>query len=413
MRAPAGAAVVDGKGLHVTPGIIDCHSHIAISRGVNEGSHAITAEVRVGDVLDPIDIDIYRQLGGGVTSANLLHGSANPIGGQNQVIKLRWGGLAEDLKFADAMPGVKFALGENVKQSNRERGGTRYPQTRMGVEEIIRDRFRAAVEYEAAARRKGPLPFRRDLQLEALSEIVTNKRLIHCHSYRQDEVLAMLRVANEFKIRIGTLQHILEGYKVAGEIGRAGVGASSFADWWAYKVEAFDAIPDNAAMMHSQGVLTSINSDSPDLARRLNTEAAKTMKWGGLSADEALKLVTIYPAKQLRIEAKTGSLEAGKDADFVIWSANPLSNYARANQTWIDGRKYFDRAEDAEARKSLAAQREALVQKALAERVKEIGKPKDDEKKKGEEKTPSEKEGGEPTSHAYDAGRDHYSCRHD
>lgn len=412
-RAPAGAAVVDGKGMHVTPGIIDCHSHIAISRGVNEGSHAITAEVRVGDVLDPIDIDIYRQLGGGVTTANLLHGSANPIGGQNQVIKLRWGGLGEDLKVADAMPGVKFALGENVKQSNRERANTRYPQTRMGVEEIIRDRFRAAVEYDAASKRKEPLPFRRDLQLEALSEIVNNKRLIHCHAYRQDEVLAMLRVANEFKIRIGTLQHILEGYKVAGEIAKAGVGASSFADWWAYKVEAWDAIPDNAAMTHSQGVLTSINSDSADLARRLNTEAAKTMKWGGLSAEEALKMVTIYPARQLRIEAKTGSLEAGKDADFVIWSANPLSNYAHVKQTWIEGRKYFDRAEDAEMRKGIAAQREALVQKALTERVKDIGKPKEDEKKKDEdEKTPTEKE-GEPTSDAYDDGGDDYSCRHD
>jgi imidazolonepropionase-like amidohydrolase len=414
LRAPAGAAVVEGKGLHVTPGIIDCHSHIAISRGVNEGSHAVTAEVRVGDVLDPIDIDIYRQLGGGVTTANLLHGSANPIGGQNQVIKLRWGGLAEDLKFADAMPGVKFALGENVKQSNRDRPSSRYPQTRMGVEEIMRDRFRAALEYDAASKRKDPLPFRRDLQLEALAEIVTNKRLIHCHAYRLDEILAFLNVANEFKIRPGTLQHILEGYKVAGEIAKAGVGASSFADWWAYKVEAWDAIPDNAAMMHSQGVLTSINSDSPDLARRLNTEAAKSIKWGGLSPEEALKLVTIYPAKQLRIDAKTGSLEAGKDADFAIWSAHPLSNYAHVKQTWIEGRKYFDRAEDAEARKGFAAQREALVQKALAERVKEIGKPREDEKKKDrEEKTPSEKEGEEPTRDAYNDGRDQYSCRHD
>ena len=412
-KAPGGVPTIDGKGLHVTPGIIDCHSHIAISRGVNEGSHAITCEVRIGDVLDPTDIDIYRQLGGGVTAANLLHGSANPIGGQNQVMKLRWGALPEELKIADAMPGVKFALGENVKQSNwGERFTSRYPQTRMGVEEIMRDRFRAAQEYDAASKRKDPLPFRRDLQLEALSEIVNNKRLIHCHSYRQDEILAFLNLTNEFKIRVGTLQHILEGYKVADAIAKAGAGASSFADWWGYKFEVYDAIPDNAAIMQAQGVLTTVNSDSNDLARRLNTEAAKSMKWGGVSPEDALKLVTINAAKQLRIEAKTGSLEAGKDADFVIWSGHPLSNYAHAKQTWIDGRKYFDRAEEAEAQKTYTAQREALVQKALGERVKEMGKPKEDEKKKDEEKKPSEKE-GDPTIELYGHGGDHYSCRHE
>jgi imidazolonepropionase-like amidohydrolase len=398
LKLPAGGSVIDGKGVHVTPGIVDCHSHTAISKGVNEGSHAVTCEVRIGDVIDATDIDIYRELAGGVTAANVLHGSANPIGGQNQVIKFRWGALPEEMKFADAMPGVKFALGENVKQSNwGDKFKTRYPQTRMGVEQLIRDRFRAALEYDAAQKKKDGLPPRRDLQLEALLEIVNGKRLIHCHSYRQDEVLMLLRVATEFKIKIGTLQHILEGYKIADEIAKHGAGGSTFADWWAYKWEAFDAIPDNAAMMQSRGVLTSVNSDSGDLARRLNTEAGKSTKYAGMSADEALKMVTIYPARQLHIEAKTGSLEPGKDADFVIWSGNPLSNYTNVKQTWIDGRKYFDRAEDMEARKTFAAQREALIQKALPERLKELGagggKEGDSKDKKPEDKE------AKPTAH--------------
>lgn len=388
LKAPGGAPVVDGKGMHITPGIVDCHSHTAISRGVNESSHAVTCEVRIGDVVDATDIDLYYQLAGGVTSANLLHGSANPMGGQNQVIKFRWGALPEELKFAEAMPGVKFALGENVKQSNwGDKFKTRYPQTRMGVEQIMRDRFRAALEYDAALKKKQGPPVRRDLQLEAISEILSGKRLIHCHSYRQDEILAFLGVAREFKIKVATLQHILEGYKVADVMAKDGVGGSTFADWWGYKFEVYDAIPDNAAMMHGQGVLTTVNSDSADLARRLNTEAAKSMKYGGLTPEEALKMVTINSARQLHIEAKTGSLETGKDADFVIWSGNPLSNYASVKQTWIDGRKYFDRAEDLEARKTFAAQREALVQKALTERLKEIGSGKDDDSdKKGDEK---------------------------
>ncbi len=400
LKAPAGASVVDGKNMHVTPGIVDCHSHTAISKGVNEGTHAVTCEVRIGDVVDATDMDIYRELAGGVTAANLLHGSANPIGGQNQVIKFRWGALPEELKFAGAMPGVKFALGENVKQSNwGDNFTTRYPQTRMGVEQLIRDRFRAAQEYDAAWKNKSGLPPRRDLQLEALSEIVSGKRLIHCHSYRQDEVLAFLQLATEFKIKVGTLQHILEGYKIADRIAAHGAGGSTFADWWGYKFEAFDAIPDNASIMQSRGVLTSVNSDSGDLARRLNTEAAKSMKYGGISAEDALKLITINPAKQLHIDAKTGSLEVGKDADLVVWNGNPLSNYTRVEQTWIDGRKYFDRAEDTEAQKSFAAQREALVQKALTERVKELAKGGDE--KKDNEKKPDG---------VYRNGADRYEC---
>jgi imidazolonepropionase-like amidohydrolase len=404
LKVPAGAAVIDAKGAHVTPGIVDCHSHTAISKGVNEGSHAVTCEVRIGDVIDATDIAIYRELAGGVTAANILHGSANPIGGQNQVIKFRWGALPEELKFADAMPGVKFALGENVKQSNwGDKFTTRYPQTRMGVEQLIRDRFRAALEYDTALKKKDGLPPRRDLQLEALLEVLNGKRLIHCHSYRQDEVLMLLRLASEFKIKIGTFQHILEGYKIADEIAKHGAGASTFADWWAYKWEAFDAIPDNAAMMHGRGIVTSVNSDSGDLARRLNTEAAKSTKYGSLPAAEALKLVTIYPACQLHIDAKTGSLEPGKDADFVIWSGNPLSNYTSVKQTWIDGRKYFDRAEDAEALKTFAAQREALIQKALPERVKELGSGGKDGDSK--DKKPDDKESKHPA--AYQEHREH------
>jgi imidazolonepropionase-like amidohydrolase len=419
LKAPSGAPVVDGKGLHVTPGIIDCHSHTAISRGVNEGSHAVTCEVRIGDVIDATDIGLYRELAGGVTAANVLHGSANPMGGQNQVIKFRWGALPEELKFADATPGVKFALGENVKQANwGDKFKTRYPQTRMGVEQLMRDRFRAAQEYDAASKKKTGLPPRRDLQLEAILEILNGKRLIHCHSYRQDEILAFLGVAREFKIKVGTLQHILEGYKVADVMAKDGVGGSTFADWWGYKFEVYDAIPDNAAMMNGQGVLTTVNSDSADLARRLNTEAAKSMKYGGLTPEEALKLVTINSAKQLRIDARTGSLENGKDADFVIWSGNPLSNYARVQQTWIDGRRYFDRAEDAEARKSFAAQREALVQKALVERLKEIGPGKEGDSDKKDDKEPPkisahEQHRERELEPIYGNGHDKHTCTED
>ena len=419
LKAPGGAMVVDGKGMHVTPGIIDCHSHTAISRGVNESSHAVTCEVRIGDVIDPTDIGLYRELAGGVTTANVLHGSANPMGGQNQVIKFRWGASAEELKFADAMPGVKFALGENVKQANwGDKFRTRYPQTRMGVEQIMRDRFKAAQEYDAALKKKSALPVRRDLQLEAISEILSGKRIIHCHSYRQDEVLAFLSLAREFKIKVGTLQHILEGYKVADVMAKDGVGGSTFADWWGYKFEVIDAIPDNAAMMNGQNVLVSVNSDSGDLARRLNTEAAKSTKYGGLSPEDALKLVTINAAKQLRIDAKVGSLENGKDADFVLWTGNPLSNYTRVQQTWIDGRKYFDRVEDTEARKNFATQREALVQKVLVERLKEISSGKEGDGEKKDDKEPPkisawEKHREHELAPIYGDGSDKHTCMGD
>lgn len=367
---PEGAIVVDAAGMHLTPGIIDCHSHMATDGGVNEATQAITAEVRIGDFIDANDINIYRQLAGGVTSSNILHGSANPIGGQNQVIKLRWGMPSEELKFREAPPGVKFALGENVKQSNwGEKFNSRYPQSRMGVEQIFRDAFSAAKDYQKqqdkwAAVHTG-LPPRRDLELDALAEVVSGKRWIHCHSYRQDEILALIRVCDDHKIKIGTLQHILEGYKVADAMAKHGVMGSSFSDWWAYKFEVFDAIPYNGSLMYKAGVIVSFNSDDQELARHLNHEAAKAMKYGGVSEEEALKFVTMNPAKQLRIDQYVGSLEPGKQADFVLWSSSPLSTLSRCEQTWIDGRKYFDRAEAQSGRVERNKMRTALMRKIL------------------------------------------------
>lgn len=373
LPVPPDAIVVDGSAFEVSPGLIDCHSHMATDSGVNEATQAVTAEVRIGDFVNAEDVTIYRQLAGGLTSANVLHGSANPIGGQNQVIKLRWGGLYDDLKFKEAPAGIKFALGENVKQSNAPTGATarpaRYPQSRMGVEQIFRDRFNAAKEYdrERKAWLAAPqgLPPRRDLELDALAEILRGERWIHCHSYRQDEILALLRVLEDYGITIGSLQHILEGYKVADAIAKHGGTASSFSDWWAYKLEVYDAIPHNGALMHQLGIAVSFNSDDAELGRHMNHEAAKAVKYGGVEPHEALKFVTLNPAKQLRIDAYVGSLEPGKHADFVLWSGSPLSLKARCEQTWIDGRKYFDRQEDLVARQSDRELHRKLIQKVL------------------------------------------------
>lgn len=365
--AEGASHVIDGEGKHVTPGLLDAHSHIAISRGVNEDTHAVTVEVRIGDVIDPTDIGIYRQLAGGLTTSNVLHGSANPMGGQNQVIKLRWGMGAEGLKFAGAKPGVKFALGENVKQSNwGANSNSRYPQTRMGVEQIMKDTFLAARNYEQQRASGSRAPFRRDLRLDAALEILHGERIVHIHSYRQDEILMFVRLAEQFKFTVGTFQHVLEGYKVADAIAGIHAGGSSFSDWWAYKFEVYDAIPFNGAIMHNAGIVTSFNSDDAELGRRMNTEAAKAVKYGGVPEEIALQFVTLNPAKQLRIDDRVGSLEVGKDADFVIWSGHPLSTYSRAEQTWIDGVRYFSLEDDAALRQATADERQRLIAKALA-----------------------------------------------
>jgi len=370
ITAPKDAVVIDATGKHLTPGLIDCHSHTAAA-SINEGGQAITCETRIEDVLNSDDIWIYRQLAGGTTMANVLHGSANPIGGQNSVVKWRWGSLPEDLLMQGAPAGVKFALGENVKRSNSTLpAGTqaRYPATRMGVEQIIRDRFKAAQDYERVwkdwEKDRSRIPPRRDLELDALAEMLSGKRLTHSHSYRQDEILMLIRVAEEFGIKIATFQHVLEGYKVAEVIAKHGAGASTFSDWWAYKMEVWDAIPGNGPLMHKQGVVVSYNSDNSQLASRLNWEAAKTLEYG-LSEEEALNFVTMNPARQLKIDGRVGSLEPGKDADFTLWSGNPLSTFTKCEQTWVDGKKYFDLQENEKMEKEIERQRAALVQKIL------------------------------------------------
>ncbi|RMH25261.1 MAG: hypothetical protein D6693_09040 [Planctomycetota bacterium] len=381
--------VIDARGKHVTPGLIDAHSHTGIDGGVNEGTHAVTSEVRIADVIDPDDIGWYRELAGGLTAANQLHGSANPIGGQNSVVKLRWGApTADAMRLEGAPPGIKFALGENVKQSNwGDNFRTRYPQTRMGVETIIRDRFLAAREYAdawdryhrlSATEQARTAPPRRDLQLEALVEILDGERLVHCHSYRQDEILMLTRVARDFGFRIGTFQHVLEGYKVAEAIKEHAVGGSTFSDWWAYKFEVIDAIPYNGAIMTEVGVPVSFNSDSNELARRLNTEAGKAVKYGRVPPAEAIKFVTYNPALQLGIEDRVGSLEPGKDADFVVWSGDPLSYFSRAERTFVDGRELYSLERYAAMRDRDQAEKQRIIQKILAKKGKKKGGAKPD-----------------------------------
>ncbi len=366
----AGARVIDGTGKHLTPGIIDEHSHIA-AMSINEGAQSVTSEVRVGDNMNPEDINIYRQLSGGVTTSHILHGSANTIGGQTQLIKLRWGASDDGIKFAGADPFIKFALGENVKRTTAVLGNNRFPDTRMGVEEMLTDAFDRAADYQKAL--KANPNTRRDLELEAISNIMNNKLFITCHSYVQTEITYAMRVIEKFKnkgydFKVNTFTHILEGYKVADKMKAHGASAATFSDWFNYKTEVQDATGYNAAIMQRVGVNTIINSDDAEMARRLNQEAGKIVKYGGVSEDEAFKMVTLNPAKALHIDNKVGSIKVGKDADVVLWTDNPLSIYAKSLYTIVDGTVFFDRTKDAEKSKAVATERAKLIQKMLGEK---------------------------------------------
>jgi imidazolonepropionase-like amidohydrolase len=358
------ARVIDGTGKHLSPGIIDEHSHIAAA-SINEGAQSVTSEVRIQDNLNPEDINIYRQLSGGVTTSHILHGSANTIGGQTQLIKLRWGANAQGLMFEGADGFIKFALGENVKRSSSTQANPRFPDTRMGVEQVLDDAFSRAKEYEAL-KKKGGSGFRKDLEMEALVEIMNKKRFITCHSYVQSEITAMMRVAEKYGFVLNTFTHILEGYKVADKMKAHGAAASTFSDWWNYKMEVVDAIPQNAAIMTKVGLNVAINSDDAEMARRLNHEAAKSVKYGGMSEEDALKMVTINPAKMLHVDKQTGSIAVGKDADLVLWSDNPLSIYAKAEYTIVDGTVFFDREKDKKLREDLQAEKQRLIKKIAA-----------------------------------------------
>lgn len=367
LTAAAGAQIIDATGKFVTPGIIDCHSHSMVDGSVNEFSYSVTSMTRVRDVLNPKDIAIYRALAGGVTSANILHGSANSIGGQNSTVKFKFGRPIEEFPIADAPPGIKFAMGENPKRTHvqLQPGQTpRYPRTRMGVLETMRDAFLRARDYKQAwadyKAGKTRVPPRRDIELEPIVEILEGKRLVHAHGYRSDEHLNLLLLADEFGFKVATLQHGLEAYKIAPEIAKRGTGVSIFTDSWSYKLEAYDAIPYNAAILWKAGVVVSINSDSDERMRRLNLDAAKVMKYGGVPEEEALKMITLNPAKQLGIDKRTGSIELGKDGDLTIWTAHPFSVYSRVDMTIIEGDVYFDRAKDVQMREQLAKEREAL-----------------------------------------------------
>ncbi len=379
LQASSSARIIDATGKFISPGIIDCHSH-AMLDAINEGSLSVTSMTGTRDVLNPNDITLYRALAGGVTALNLLHGSANAIGGKNTVVKIKYGKPIEDFLIPDAPPGIKFALGENPKRSNSPNipgAVRRYPANRMGVNETIRDAFVRARDYKSewdeyrakvASGDKTVVPPRRDLELEPIVEILEGKRWVHSHGYRADEYLALLQLAEEFGFRIHTLQHGLEAYKIAGEIAKHGAGVSIFTDYWGYKIEAWDAIPYNAAILWKHGVVVSINSDDGERMRRLNLDAAKVTKYGDVPEEEALKMITLNPAKQLGIDRRTGSIEVGKDADIVIWTAHPFSAYSRVETTMIEGEVYFDRTQDAAKRLAMDKERQEL-EKADANRA--------------------------------------------
>jgi imidazolonepropionase-like amidohydrolase len=376
---PAGAQVMDASGKYVMPGIIDPHSHM-MSDATNEGTLSVTSMVRITDVLNPTAPNIYRALAGGVTTINILHGSANTIGGQNAVVKLKYGRPVSEMLFPGAPPGIKFALGENVTRKNsagQPGRPVRYPTTRMGQEEIIRDAFTRARDYKAtwdeyrarvARGDRTAIAPRRDLELEPLVEVLEGKRFVHAHSYRADEIHMLLKVADEFGFKVKTLQHVLEGYKIAPEIAKAGAGASSFADSWSYKIEAYDAIPYNVAIMMRAGVNSTINSDSDERVRRLNIDAAKLMRYGDLTEEEALKTITYNGAFQLGIQDRVGSIEVGKDADLAIWNGHPLSVYSNVETTLIDGEVFFDKQRDLAMRQAIERER-AELERAPANQV--------------------------------------------
>ena len=360
--APKNAKIINGFGKHLTNGIIDEHSHIAISKGVNEGGQAISAEVSIADVVNSDDIDIYRQLAGGVTTSQLLHGSANPIGGQSALIKLKWGHTPEEMLIPNAPKFIKFALGENVKQANWGDFNTiRFPQTRMGVEQIMYDAFERAKKYEKE--KASQTNYRKDLELEVLLEILKSERFITCHSYIQSEINMLMHLADSLNFKLNTFTHILEGYKIADKMKNHGAGASTFSDWWAYKYEVYDAIPQNAAMLSKMGIVTAINSDDAEMGRRLNQEAAKTIKYGGTTEEEAWKMVTLNPAKLLHLDDRLGSLKAGKDADLVLWSDNPLSINAQVEMTLIDGEILFEKSQDLLLRKKNQEEKARILTK--------------------------------------------------
>jgi imidazolonepropionase-like amidohydrolase len=402
VMVPPGAQVVDAGGKFVMPGIIDCHSHTAGEGNINEGTLSVTAMVRIQDIIDPNHPNIYRQLAGGLTTVNVLHGSANSIGGQNAVLKLKLGKPVDDWFVKDAPPGIKFALGENPKRSNNQ-GITpgvarRYPATRMGVEETIRDAFTRAKDYQREWREyeakkgkdKNAIPPRRDLALDALVEILEGKRFIHSHCYRNDEIVMLLNLGDELGFHVQTLQHVLEGYKVANEIAAHKTYGSTFADFWSYKMEAYDAIPYNAALMASRGVNVSVNSDSDERARRLYLEAAKGMKYGGMTEEAALRMVTLNPAIQLGIDKRTGSIDVGKDADLVIFSQHPFSVYTVPEMTIIEGEVYFDRQKDLQQREALRREKEELIKAERQRRQTGPPAPRRDEKPDAAQPNPTE-----------------------
>lgn len=394
------AKIIDGTGKHLTAGIIDEHSHIAISKGVNEGAQASSAEVRIGDVIDCDDINIYRNLAGGVVASQLLHGSANPIGGQSGIIKLRWGKSPEEMKIKNADGFIKFALGENVKQSNwGDLYTQRFPQTRMGVEQVYYDYFIRAKEYSSMWKeyqgnenvfewgKSSPSP-RKDLELDAIAEILDKKRFITCHSYVQSEINMLMYVGDSMGFKVNTFTHILEGYKVADKMKARGIGASSFSDWWAYKMEVKEAIPYNGALMNKMGITVAYNSDDAEMARRLNQEAAKAVKYGGLSEEEALKFVTLNPAKLLHLDSHMGSIKVGKDADVVLWTDNPLSIYAKVDKTIVDGVVYYDADTDQKLREEIRKERARIINLMI-----------------------QAKKGGEPTQKQERKEKKEYNCR--